>query len=259
MYLVSIDFDAYDASVKRVLQTAVRDYIKNLFQPSTHDGLDYVFDRFGTIGIVTPDGVKEGFHGIPSGSTFTNEADSIAQYVVAEVLQLHSQIQGDDGLYCTSQPEKLANRFEQFGLKVNKSKSYTSKKFAVYLQNYYSSGYTRDGITVGVYPTYRAVNRLIYQERWSGFEDFGIDGRDYYAIRAISILENCRHHPMFSKLVQFIVKQDKYGLTFSDKGLKQYVKMLHETSGSQGLLFNQYGDDVTGIRNFDTVKLINQL
>ena len=84
-------------------------------------------------------------------------------------------------------------------------------------------------------------------------------GNDYFAIRAITLLENCKYHPFFEDLVKYAVRNDKYGLKFSGQGLKQYVKMLTETSGIQGLIKNQFGDDIQGIRNFESVKIIKSL
>jgi hypothetical protein len=259
--LVSIDFDSYDASVKEVLQNSVRQYIKGVFQTSTDvvQKIDYIFDRFNDIGIVTPDGVMLGPHGIPSGSTFTNEADSLAQHLVVQDLNLPSQIQGDDGLYLTHEPDELYSRFKEFNLEANVGKSYQSNDFAVYLQRYYSTTYVEDGVTVGIMPTYRVINRLMYPERYTDFEEYGMVGSDYFAIRSIALLENCKYHPFFEDLVKYAVRNDKYGLTFTGKGLKKYVKMLTETSGIQGLIKNQFGDDVRGILNFETIKVIKSL
>jgi hypothetical protein len=86
--LVSIDFSAYDATLRRSLQSASFDYIKSKFQAQYRDQLDYIAERFCTIGLVTPDGVWSGEHGVPSGSTFTNEVDSIAQFLCAETLNM---------------------------------------------------------------------------------------------------------------------------------------------------------------------------
>lgn len=264
--LVSIDFSRYDASVKRRLQRYAFDYISMLFQKQFSSRIDKIFEMFNTVGIVTPDGIIYGSHGVPSGSAFTNEVDSIVQYLIAInsklVFRENIQIQGDDGIYIVNQDnsDKLFRYFESHGLVVGREKSKISQNSGTYLQKYYSADYRNsDGIIGGIYSVYRALNRLVFQERWTDFEDYGILGRDYYSIRSICILENCKHHPLFTELVKFVLSQDKYKLSYSQDGLNKYVRMLIETKGSEGLLINQYGDDLKGINSFETVKLIKTL
>jgi hypothetical protein len=261
--LVSIDFSAYDATLRRSLQSASFDYIKSKFQAQYRGQLDYIAERFCTIGLVTPDGVWSGEHGVPSGSTFTNEVDSIAQFLCAETLNMNLtdyQIQGDDGAYRTDNPEKLKDGFKRFGLDVNDEKSYVSDEYLVYLQNLHSINLAKsDGSIPGVYPTYRALNRLIFQERFDDFNAFGIKGSDFYSIRTIAILENCRNHPLFKDFVKFIHKYDKYGLTPTQQGINDYVQMIIDKSGAEGIIHHQYGDEIRGIRNFETFKVLSEL
>lgn len=52
--VVSIDFSAYDASVKSNLQALAWKYISSAFQPKYREILDEIAKTFGTIGIITP-------------------------------------------------------------------------------------------------------------------------------------------------------------------------------------------------------------
>lgn len=263
--LVSIDFTAYDDSVKRYLHKSAFDYIKSLYQPKFGDELDYISSRFSSIGIVTPDGVINGNHGVPSGSTFTNEVDSIVQMLIGIQLPFISVdsmlIQGDDGVYIipNGKEEVVFDHFSKFGLSVNRDKSYVSKDYVTFLQCLYHIDYINKGIVGGIYPIYRALNRLCYQERWSDFEDFGVSGKDYYSIRALCILENCKWHPLFEKFVKLVLSKDKYSLDFSSQGLSNYVHMVEKIKGTEGILINQYGDNVSGLRSFESYKLIRKL
>jgi hypothetical protein len=262
-HLVSIDFSAYDASVKGQLQKASFAYVKSYFQSQFDSDIDYIAERFGTIGLITPDGILDGFHGVPSGSTFTNEVDSIAQYLCAMSAKLdlsHFQIQGDDGAYATDNPEKLYESFTSRGLTVNEAKSDIAYDYIIYLQNLYHNDYRgADGTIRGIYSCYRALTRIVYQERFDGFKDFGIEGKDYYAIRTLSILENCKHHPYFKEFVVFIHNADKYGLVPSQQSIDLYVKMQNVKAGAVGLFKHQYGDDITGIRKFESYKIVSKL
>jgi len=257
---VSIDFSAYDAHVKEHLQKSSGDFIKSLFQVTEHHEIDRIISRMGNIGIVTPDGVYYGKHGVPSGSTLTNEVDSDAQYLVAKQVvnpQDVSDINGDDGAYTVDDPDKLISNFIDHGLVVNEDKTHISDDYFIYLQNYFSR--ESDGSVYGKYPIYRAYMRARFLERWTNFEEFGIDGQNYFNIRLISILENVRYHPLFRQLVKFFVDNDKFGLKVTEQGIIDYVRMINDTSGAQGILFNQRGDDVKGIRNFATFKLIEEI
>jgi len=260
--LVSIDFSAYDTSVKSELQKFSFDYIKMLFQNPTYPRIDKIASRFNTIGLITPDGVMSGEHGVPSGSTFTNEVDSIAQYLCAKSIGISDDklnIQGDDGAYCVKDPDRLKETFRSFGLNVNDEKSYISDDYIIYLQGLYDKFYINQGVVGGIYPTYRALNRIVYPERFDDFSVDKISGSDYFSIRTIAILENCKHHPLFESLVEYIYKLDKYNLVYTGKGLNKYIERIIKSKGSGDFLVNQYSDNLTGINNFETVKLLKKL
>lgn len=264
MKLVSIDFSAYDASVGEELQKAAFEYVSSLFQTSYAEELDYISHRFNTIGIITPDGVWDGSHGVPSGSTFTNEVDSLAQYTVISNLgtvdESTMQIQGDDGAYAVwaDSIEETFKGFERYGLNVNEEKSVISDDYVVYLQKLYHNDYRlENGLIGGIYSTYRALSRLVYQERWSNFDEVDISGEDYYSLRAISILENCKYHPLFKELVKYVVDIDDRDLRFSEIGLRKFIRM-NELSGTVGNITNQYGDKGS-IKDFESYKLIREI
>jgi hypothetical protein len=260
--LVSIDFSNYDASVKGRLQKASFEYIKSLFRIEYHDEIDVLAERFNTVPIVTPDGIIEGPHGVPSGSTFTNEVDSIAQYLVGSSVissDIQRDIQGDDGAYVVQDPDVLRETFVLNGLNVNEEKSTVSDKYLVYLQNLYSPEYQRNGIIRGVYPTYRALNRIIHLERFDQFGEDGIEGSDYFSIRTISILENCKNHPMHRELVSYVHRLDKYGLTYSEENLSNYIKRISKGSVSDDFNQFRFGDDLRGMKSFETVKILAEL
>jgi hypothetical protein len=260
--LVSIDFSTFDATINSSLQESAFNYIKNQFQPSSDVMIDRVAHRFNTVGILTPSGVMSGQHGVPSGSTFTNEVDSIVQFNISSQSGCsinRFEIQGDDGVYLmkSTDVDKLFDSFQSSGLIVNIDKSYTSREFCVYLQRLYDVYYYKDGFIGGIYPIYRAINRLVYQERYSNFEDFDLTGIDYYSIRAITILENVKYHPLFKELVKLVYELDKYKLKFSSKAVSKYYNMIQNGSGATKFMKNQFGDNVKGIYSFETVKLIS--
>lgn len=263
--ILSSDISHFDADTKQTMQKVAFNYFKSLFQKSCHDGLNYIENRFQNIGLITPYGIMKGIHQTPSGSNFTNEVGSECLAKIAVTVdginEQEFQVQGDDGVFLatTSQLDRLKKKFRECGYEINESKSDLSQNHAIYLQNLYHMDYLKDGLIGGIYPVYRALNKIIFQERWATFEDYEITGIDYYSIRTICILENCKYHPLFKVLVQFVLKHDKYSLDYSNQGLHKYVHMIYQTSGAGEILKHQYGDDLTGFKSFETVKLIKEL
>lgn len=260
--LVSIDFSGYDTTVKGSLLDKAFDYIRKLFQPQFHSMIDELALRFQTIKLITPDGIFSGYHGVPSGSTFTNEVDSIVQYLIAISFGLSADqfdIQGDDAAYRTKSAKLLLEYFADFGLKVNDEKSFISNNYLVYCQKLHHIDYIRNGLIGGIYPTYRALNRILYLEKFDQFVEDEITGSDYFSIRCLAILENCKYHPLFEHLVSYIYELDKYNLKYSDKGLIKYIERTYNSRGFTDELSNQYGDYLKGFKSFESVKLIRKL
>jgi len=259
--VLCVDFSSFDASVTPQLSHNAFVSISNLFQ--THDAnlLYSLYRRFCTIGIYTPDGELSGPHGVPSGSAFTNAIDSLVQFQCSGMLPHECQIQGDDGVYIVSRNDHdlLLERFDSAGLKVNRDKSNSfDTKEAIYLQRYYHPNYlSRMGGLGGVYAIARAMLRIKYLERWTDFEQVGIEGADFFSLRTISILENCKHHPGFAKVVKLAHSFDKFGLNFTGQGLKAYSRS--QESKTRAGVFNQYGSLEKGINRFETMKILKTL
>jgi len=264
--ILSIDFSGYDNSVKHTLITNAFKTISNSFQAKYGKYIDLICDFFINVGIITPDGILHGPHGVPSGSTFTNEVDSIVQFGIArecdfiDNVQL-SQIQGDDGLYCCLNANRVIEHFLSYGLNVNKDKSYIALNWAVYLQQLFHEDYRDEkGIICGIYPLYRALNRILYLESFDNFSEWNISGTDYFSIRTISIMEQCKHHPLFREFVTYVWSLDKYKLEVSDQGLANYVRKLAIQEGKDISFRNwTYGSNISGLKSFESVKIINSL
>lgn len=254
-----VDFSAYDASVRPKNTYHAFEDFASLFQEQYHEEIYDLYRRFVSIGILTPEGEYSGIHGVPSGSSFTNTIDSEVQYRASNYHE-KCQIQGDDGLYLVNKSELdlLGDMFITAGLELNDSKSEKFEtKEAIYLQRYYHEAYTaKRGGLGGVYSAYRAFSRIKYLERWTDFKKMGMDGSDFFSLRTITILENCKHHPAFEELVRLALSFDDKGLSYSEQGLRAYSKA--QESKARAGVYNQYGLE-KGIGDFETVKLLNKL
>lgn len=263
----SIDFAGFDASVKwQYIKEAFR-YFASCFVKVFEEYIIEIGERFYTISLVTPKGVLRGKHGVCSGSNFTNEVDSCVQAMIAFVSDFidayYTIIQGDDGVYSMFREElkEFNERFAYAGLKIEHTKSDVASDYATFCQFLYSSDY-RDskGIIEPIYSTFRAITRLVFPERFTDFETVSIECKDYYGIRAITILENCKNHPLHEELVRYVVANEKYKLQFSDNGLISYCALENkgavETSNNENFTF---GAKVAGIKRFKTYKLIQTI
>jgi hypothetical protein len=264
-YLISGDVSGFDDDAKYFMQEIAFSAVKSLYQPQYSGKIDEIFNRFNTIPLVTPDGIYTGQHGIPSGSTFTNEIGSIIQYSIYShsntVTMDDIQIQGDDSVGSTANPDAVFQSFANAGFKINEAKSDVSDVYCTYLQFLFHPDYrTTNGLIGGVYSIYRALNRIFHLESFDDISKEDISGKDYFAIRTISIMENCKHHPLFKEFVTYIHKLDKYNLDFSDLGLRQFVELKRRQEGKDIKFTNYtYGDDISGIRNFHSFKLLEEL
>jgi len=270
LYLLSIDFSNYDNSVKVSGHEWVFNvYFRSLFQKQYSSILSALQYRFTTVPLLTPYEILKGNHGIPSGSAFTNEVGSVWQHFVAqdystEEIQFDQQ-QGDDGAYAVSDPESFKDHFRKYGVDVNDDKSYISQDYVVYLQNLYHRDYVikdelNQDIIRGIYSTYRALLRIVYLERFTDIsKEDNLSGKDYFAIRTLSILETCKHHPLFEDLCIYVRSLDKYSLDVSDQGISAYVKYREKQEGKD-IKFTEYkrGDSI-GIKEFESYKIVKRL
>lgn len=265
--LYSVDFAGFDSSVYFKYIIKAFEYVKSCFHHCYHAMLDEICLRFYTIALATPTGILRGKHGVPSGSTWTNAIDSIVQVGIALATGFISifdcQVQGDDGVYIMSRENLRAfeQAFIHAGLKLEKSKSAISSKYISFCQNIYHIDNIdpKTGVVGGVYSVYRALNRLVYMERYVNLSKLGIRGRDYFGIRAIAIMENCKYHPLFEDLVRYVYHKEELTLDVSDDSIANYCKALGTNGVTAMFLNHQYGSQIQGIKDFETVKLIRKI
>ena len=255
--VVCVDFEAYDASVSWDLIQRAFASIAGHFQAKEHPVFEALATRFASIPIWTPEGEWSGTHGVPSGSSFTNTVDSEVQLQASGSVTSLLQVQGDDGVYIlpSGKVSELYENFKKAGLRINREKSMEFEdEQAVYLQRYYHPSYrNKSGGFGGVYSVARAINRIKYLESWTNLDKLGLEGSDFFSLRAIMILENCKHHPSFEDLVHYVRSLDRNRLEYSSAGLKAYSSALQ--SKARAGIFNQT-DMRTGLDDFETVKVL---
>lgn len=262
--IVTVDFSRFDTTIKGSLMDCSWDVIRNFFQSQYSDELDDIEYEFRNVGLLCPDGVISGEHGIPSGSMFTNIVGSIAHAIAAlstELVDINlSQVLGDDGVHLV-RPEYVddfLDSFARLGMVVNKEKSVTANNYSIYLQKLFHPDINVNGQIKGVYPINRGFNRLCNLERYVTFKLDGISGEDYFAIRDLSIMENSKYHPAFREYVLWWAKKSKYPSIPSDKGIRDYIERESNLSGTEGILVNQYGDNIRGIKTWKSYQILSE-
>ena len=210
---ISMDYSGFDASLSLDLIDRVMYAIGRAF--TNTGGMELLTESLRETGIVTPRGVfRSRTSGLLSGTVFTSVIGTLVNYGVSMSVAyrtntrlVSAQFLGDDSVldYSPSIPDdEFGSAIEGFGLKTNPDKRYRSPEAVHYLQNVYSKEYQIDGFSRGMRPVSRMLNGALSYERqrreWS---------RWLAASRTVMQLFNCRWHPKYDELVEFVKTGDE--------------------------------------------------
>lgn len=267
-YVICTDFTRFDQHFNANMQFAAEYVIKNMIVNSEYSDmwLENVFPYKYNIPAITPNKVYKGPHGMGSGSGGTNFDECIAhkalQFHAANAakqqLNPHSMAYGDDGIlsFPGITPEFIEKTYKAFGQDVNMSKFHVSRDTAVVLRRVYHKEYRREGAMRGVYSVLRAMNHLISQERFFNPDKWS---KEMVTLRWLSIIENCKWHPLFHKFIDLVLQGDKYKLGLLIPGfydhISDYVSYAKRSFGQ----FFSYNQDVQNIgRGIDQWECVDR-
>nr|AIY31287.1 putative RNA-dependent RNA polymerase [Dromedary picobirnavirus] len=236
--VICTDFSKFDQHFNEDMQQAAACIIEGLLSDdrSSKSWIRQVFP----IKFVIPlaynyNQIRFGKHGMGSGSGGTNADETLAhralQYEAALAnnakLNPNSQCLGDDGVltYPGITVEDVVHSYTSHGQEMNESKQYASKQDCIYLRRWHHMNYRQDGICVGVYSTYRALGRLMEQER---YYDPEVWSNKMVALRQLSIIENVKYHPLRDQFAEFCMKRDKYRLGIDIPGFLDNIDSIAE-------------------------------
>lgn len=277
--IVCTDFSRFDQHFNRWMQLAAKSILRRILttDQASSSWLDNVFpikyliplavetEETNGIGSVK---VLSGYHGMGSGSGGTNADETLAhralQYEVALThhaeLNPNSQCLGDDGIlsYPGITVEDVVKTYESHGQECNPDKQYASTQDCVYLRRWHHKDYRIDGVCRGVYSTYRALGRLRYLER---FMDPEYWSPEMVALRQLSIIENCKWHPLFHEFIEFCMKRDKFRLGIDIPGFLDNITQLAKEATDHMQDFLGYtktlqGEGPQGIADWEVVKYL---
>ena len=231
-FYVSTDFSGFDRSVRPTVLRAAFLVLESLFEPRLPERFWIQMYEYYLRGeIVTPEGILQGYHGLPSGVTWTNLVDTIIQLLILvqtltilgkDLEQVDFMFLGDDGVISFRNEEEAKTHYrvcELYGLEVNEEKSDESYERFSFLQRHFRRELTTPGFCPGVYSGLRTIGRLIWTER-GGFkiddevltDSYVKYDAGFWVLVAFMKLENCKRHPKFREIVEIAVRGDRYGL-----------------------------------------------
>jgi hypothetical protein len=210
--------------------------------------------------------LKTGEHGMASGSGGTNADETLfhrglqlgAAITSHAELNRHSMCLGDDGLlsYPGIDLDGVLSFYTKRGQEMNESKQEVSKDEATYLRRWYSKEYRIDGKCRGTYSTYRALGKLMGQER---FYDPKLWGPEMVVMRSLSIIENCKWHPAKEEFLEFCVKGDKYRLGLDIPGFFENLAHSYESNELAQSFKSYTAGDGVGINDWWCVKALKAM
>jgi len=256
-------FDFVFRVLEPVFQSSVRGQLR--------DSLTHCSEIPVLVGI---DKLYTGVHGMPSGSGWTNLAESIVSIAIMFTVEDHygetaiKQVLGDDGVMLwksqlTDFPDVFSEHSRKFGLVSSPDKQRVDEKTFTYLQRFFDvrirtqlNGKT---VVAGSYPGVLALNSAMNPER---FHDPVKWSSSMESLRWIMILENVNQSPVFHNLIDYFVKGDKFKLGLMIPGfLKRGISQSFQTAKTLKDFVPTYtkSSENRGIRDFAVVKyLLNE-
>jgi len=280
LQFLALDYTKMDKHCNEFCAWFVYLVTSRIFQKNEHAELKRSIFHLHEIGIlIEPRKIVTGFHGMPSGSGWTNCYESIVSLGVI-ILTLHRlgydtyrldlfegiiQLLGDDAVLGFYDPNPLANKVfcecaHVFGLEANPEKISESSENVKYLQRFFDKSMTYNygdlETVAGCYPGVLALNTSINPERqhepskWSG---------EMEIIRWIMILENMNQHPLFYYMIELFIRGDGDQLGLKIPGFIHNGLALREQKAKQikGLVasYTQEKRD-KGLEKYDTIHYL---
>nr|UAW00514.1 MAG: RNA-dependent RNA polymerase [Porcine picobirnavirus] len=264
--IICTDFDKFDHHFNADMQSCALAVLDGIFTHSSDFDAwkELVYPIKYAIPLAYKFGeIRQGRHGMASGSGGTNADETLshkALQIEAAItshaeLNPHSMCLGDDGIltYPGIKLDHVLESYMSHGQEMNESKQSVSKTECTYLRRWHSSEYRVNGVCRGVYSTYRALGKLMGQERFYNPDEWG---PEMVVMRSLSIIENCRWHPCKEEFLQFCVKGDKFRLGLDIPGFFENLEKRFESS-ELAQSFGSYTEG--GVRGINSWWVVNAL
>lgn len=267
--VICTDFTKFDQHFNHEMQACASRVIQSLMTsgPDERYWLEEVYPIKYSIPLSIDMGrIVIGEHGMASGSGGTNVDETLshkclqleAAITSKAELNPHSMCLGDDGLltYPGIDLDHVLDTYTSHGQEMNESKQEVSKSEATYLRRWYSNEYRIQGMCRGVYSTYRALGKLMGQERFYNPKEWSAE---MVILRSLSIIENVKWHPAKEEFLEFCVKGDKYKLGLDIPGFFEHLGAMYESSELAQSFKSYTAGDGVGINQWWVVKALKAM
>nr|UDL14539.1 MAG: putative RNA-dependent RNA polymerase [Picobirnavirus sp.] len=165
----------------------------------------------------------------------------------------------DDDQYDPSFTDRLTEYGKDVGQVIKSEKTTNERTYVKSLQRLFQKGYLRpDKLVRAVYPTTRALNSLIFPEKFHSEKEGWT--KDMEAVRAFMILENCVDHPLFEKFCAFVAAGDPNLKVVARMSSRRQNQLQERARSIRGLTttYNQERRE-SKLSEFASVKVIRKL
>lgn len=247
-FLSASDFSNTDEHFGKWATLQVFDVIKDCFPSSYHERLLESLMHMQSIPLVI--GLDEqmvGWHGVSSGSNWTNFVETIFDYILSEYVHRSIWKPWTTGLYAIGDDmawqqlaynPDFADELEQLaaavGQVVKAEKTTNDPDKVKSLQRLFQRGYKVPGSNLvrGVYSTIRALKSSVYPEKFHNPKSWS---SDMFCARQFMILENCVDHPLFDQFVKFICTGNEHLIPFAKQNAAELDKITRVSKHLRGL------------------------
>jgi len=217
--IIGGDTTKMDAHMRRAQIRLVFEITKWAFNPKYWDDLYRALMQVNSIDLLC--GVDKrlvGYHGLASGSGWTQLSETILVMFIAWLKGLLGQGIGDDFILLSDMTaDELVELLAQFGLPANPDKQTVEDDWTTFLQRlFHKSFFSRDdGKVLGAY--YSTVWALITMCQPERFWNPKMWNSDMFCTRIYMILENTIDDPCFPEFAKYVVKGQRDLRPFAKK------------------------------------------
>lgn len=260
--IIGGDTTKMDAHMRRAQNRLCYEIVKWGFDPKYWDQLYRVLMQVNSIDLICGlDKRLVGYHGLASGSGWTQLLETILVMFIAWLRKLLGQGIGDDFiLLSTMTAKELVELLAEFGLPANPDKQTVEEEWTTFLQRlFHKSFFSRDDKEVlgAYYSTIWALITMCQPERFWSPKKWN---SDMFCTRIFMILENTIDDPCFEEFAKFTSKGQRDLVPFAKKSAAELDSIQLQARRLRGLnpTYNQEKMDKP-LSSFTSIRYVSSL